>query len=148
MGPEGGEEVLVKWKGEEWVGHDSWVSLDTNPELKAYLTLNRANPNTSSLARRRYEASKANIHLPEDHDLQVLRQDFFEALGEPKPTPSCNEGFQHRVSVTVPFSHESFERHFRHLPGIPPTGNHSGSHHHVDSVSMGCKFDTCVTNWQ
>jgi hypothetical protein len=108
------------------------VSLNDNPGLEAYLHLNRANPTSSSLAAETYQHSLG--HPGSSEELDFLRQEIFDALREPSPTPEGNEGFMHRVSVTVHFKPETFDKLFRHLPGMPHAGNVSGRLYDVKEV--------------
>ncbi|KAK7089032.1 uncharacterized protein [Littorina saxatilis] len=138
-----GEEVLCKWKGKEWVGHNSWVSLKENPGLASYLEVNKSNPLSSTFAKHQHSLAQERVPNPHDSDLQYLRQEVWEELGEPQPTPDGNIGFRLRVRVSVPFKAESFDQHFRHLPGIPPTGNVRGAYFHIKEITPILGEDVC-----
>ena len=111
MGREPNEEVLVRWKGSEWEGHDSWVCLKENPELRRFLKRNRGNDGLSVVKKK--VKTEAGFGDPELH---YLAQEIRRALGFPKPTVDGNIGLNTRTTVEVPFSKRAFAQHFRSNP--------------------------------
>ena len=106
------EEVLVKWRN--WEGENSWVQLQHNPELRAYLNINKCNPHSSTLAQSRNDLDQT--------DLSALKQAIFDALGDSRYTLDGQRGRQRRVSVKVPFRTEEFEA-FRNISNVNKHGN-------------------------
>ena len=60
-GEDGGQEVLVKWKG---YNETSWVPLASNPELAAFLHLNRGNPAAAILVKSDLRLTSAQNPAP------------------------------------------------------------------------------------
>ena len=106
-----GERALVKWVG--WEGSDSWVELRSNPELRSFIHMNRANPASSTATRARL-AGMAPQGVSSLHgDLLVIRGAMYDALGvATRKTPEGNTGHHKRVRVEVPFPVAAWERHF------------------------------------
>ena len=115
---------MVKWDG--YPGQDSWVRVKENKKtLGRFLTQNRANPHTSSLAAKIQCAAREEFAV-EDGELLNLQLAVFDKIGQPKATPDASEGYEHSATVCIPFGASAFEKHFRGLPGMPSLGNVSG----------------------
>ena len=107
----GVREVEVKW--ENWDGSNSWVSLDENPELEAYLNNNQSNPESCTLFKTQTDCS----------DMAALRQLIFDSLGDIRRTPDGNMGRQTRVTVKLPFRSKAFQAFRDTNSGIAESGN-------------------------
>ena len=104
------QEVEVKWQN--WDGANSWIALDQNPELEAYLAVNKANPESCSLLKHQTDCS----------DLAALRQMIFDSLGDIRRTPDGSMGRQTRITVKLPFRTEAFQA-FRDAGVTSGSGN-------------------------
>ena len=91
-----GAEVEVKWQNLDCA--NSWVTLDQNPELVAYLTVNMANPESCSLFEQQTDCS----------DLAALRQMVYDPLENIRRTSDGSMDRQTRVTVKLPFRTEAF----------------------------------------
>ena len=87
------QDVLVRWKNYS-SEFDLWVDLRSNPELKAFLERNEANPDSSSMARRLVPA-----YHPNDEYRLSIRQAVFDELGSLRATPNADRGRARRIYV-------------------------------------------------
>ena len=95
-------EVLVHWRNFS-SDFDSWIYLQSNPELKSFLERNQSNPNSSSLARR-----LVPLYDPDDEHRLSVRQAVFDELGGQRATPNADRGRARRCYVKLPFPKEAF----------------------------------------
>lgn len=96
------EELLVKWK--DWNGPSSWVSLNFNPELRAYIQENRLNPSCGT-----YFKQTLKYANDFDSDIEALKQAIYDALGEFRYTLDGTLGRQRRITIKVPFRQQSYD---------------------------------------
>ena len=125
----------MKWAG--WEGRPdevTWVKLNNNPELANYVRLNQANPNSCTAIRERLLATTPPDARVNDPDVQVIRQVIFDELGGARFTREGDEGFVKRVSVTLPFGREAFERLFCPVLGLE-RGCHTDTTMSADDLS-------------
>lgn len=113
----GCKEVLVQW--DKWTGPTERVKLTGNYALKQYLDQNRANPYSSTLARKAVLASDLghlNVHV------QAVRQAMFDSLGANMTTPDGQRGCVSKSSISLPFPKDTFDSVFRccRLSELPP----------------------------
>lgn len=129
-----GEEAEVKVKWAKWDGPESWVRLSFNPELASFLTQNRANPDSSTLAHR--TLGESPVQLPSE--LLALRQSIFDSLGDGRHTSEGNLGRQARVTIKVPLTTAVFDAHFRSvdLLGIPSGHGNVSCHVRGDDLTQ------------
>lgn len=115
-----GDRALVSWVGYD--KHD-WVSLTANPELKAYIHNNRANPSSCNIQREMLAQRAPPATHGLDDDILVIRQVVYDQLGGARYTQEGNVGFEKRVNVAVPFPVASWQRHFMPVLGVRELGN-------------------------
>lgn len=82
---------------------DSCIDLQSNPELKSFLERNKANPDSSTLARHLVP----NYNPDDEHRLRI-RQAIFDELGAQQQTPSADRGRTWWCYVKLPFPREAF----------------------------------------